>query len=135
MISPFDTRQYVVGIQRAFDVLSNQPKYPPHDIIRVDDSQYQIVLAVAGFKKSDIEVTLDDSKLKITGARIRAVGDDDTDQIDYIYNGISHRSFTKTFGLSDTIEVVGAKVEDGILTIDLKEIVPDTKKTRKIELL
>lgn len=132
MLKPINAHQFLIGINRAFDELSNQPKYPPHDIIRVAPNKYQIVMAVAGFKKSDIDVTLEDSTLKITGAKIRTVGDDSN--IDYIHNGISNRSFKKEFGLSDTIRVLGAKVEDGLLTIDLEEIIPDTKKPTKVNI-
>lgn len=128
-MKPISAHQFLIGINRAFDELSNQPKYPPHDIIRVAPNKYQIVMAVAGFSRADIDITIEDSTLKIVGAKMRTVGDDETD-IDYIYNGISHRSFKKEFGLGETIRVTGAKVEDGLLTIDLEEIVPEKKSTR-----
>ena len=131
-MKPISAHQFLIGINRAFDELSNQPKYPPHDIIRVAPNKYEIVMAVAGFTRSDIDITIEDSTLKIVGAKIRTVGDEEID-IDYIYNGISHRSFKKEFGLSETIRVIGAKVEDGLLTIDLEEIVP-AKKSTKIDI-
>ena len=130
-MKPISAHQFLIGINRAFDELSNQPKYPPHDIIRVAPNKYEIVMAVAGFTRSDIDITIEDSALKIVGAKIRTVGNEI--DIDYIYNGISHRSFKKEFCLSGTIRVIGAKVEDGLLTIDLEEIVP-AKKSTKIDI-
>lgn len=104
-----------------------QSKYPPHDVLRINDNQYQVVLAIAGFSKKDISVTVEDSVLTITGTKVKTVADGETAPV-YIYNGISHKSFKKTFTLQSTIRVTGAKVEDGLLTIDLEEIIPDTKK-------
>ena len=136
MLSTND-RQFLIGFDRAFaqidKMLNNQPKYPPHDIIRVSDTQYQIVLAVAGFKKTDIDVTLDDSMLKIVGAKIHSVADQESAP-DYVYNGISNRSFEKTFRLHESVRVVDATVVDGLLTINLEVIVPETKKPLRIDL-
>jgi molecular chaperone IbpA len=129
-MKPISAHQFLIGINRAFDELSNQPKYPPHDIIRVTPNIYHVVIAVAGFTRSAIDITVEDSTLKISGTKIRTVGDD---EIDYIYNGISHRSFKKEIGLGETIQVIGAKVEDGLLTIELEEIVP-AKKSKKIDI-
>lgn len=104
-----------------------QSKYPPHDVLRIDDTRYQVVLAIAGFSKKDVSVTVEDSVLTITGTKVKSVADGETEPV-YIYNGISHKSFKKTFTLQPTIRVAGAKVEDGLLTIDLEEIIPDAKK-------
>lgn len=132
-----DSRQFVVGFDRAFSEiekhLSTRSKFPPHDVIRVDDTHYQIVLAVAGFTKKDITVTLEDGLLTISGAKIKSVADGE--QLpNYIYNGISHRSFKKTFSIHETVKVNAAKVEDGLLTIDLEEIIPESKKPVSINI-
>lgn len=120
------------GFDEAFNEIEKhlsgtQSKYPPHDVLRINDNQYQVVLAIAGFSKKDISVTVEDSVLTITGTKVKSVADTETAPV-YIYNGISHKSFKKTFTLQSTIRVTGAKVEDGLLTIDLEEIIPDAKK-------
>lgn len=126
------------GFTEAFNEIERhlsgtQSKYPPHDVIRIDDTHYQVVLAIAGFSKKDISVTVEDSTLTITGAKIKTIADGETQPV-YIYNGISHKSFKKTFSLQRNIRVTGAKVEDGLLTIDLEEIVPDSKKPVSINI-
>ena len=135
--SLLDTRQFLVGFDRAFDELEKhiggQNKYPPHDVIKVSEREYNIVLAVAGFTKSDIELTLEDHMLVIKGAKIKTVEDYETRPV-YLYNGISNRAFTKTFKLSETLKVISAKVEDGLLTIRLEEEIPDEKKPVKISI-
>lgn len=132
-----DARQFVVGFENAFrDMekhLSTQSKFPPHDVIQIDDDNYQIVLAVAGFTKKDITVSLEDGLLNITGAKIKSVADGEQ-VTNYIYNGISHRSFKKSFSLHETVKVKSARVADGLLTIDLEKIVPDVKRAVTISI-
>lgn len=137
-LANFLDRQFVVGFDRAFSEiekhLSTQSKFPPHDVIRVDDTKYQIVLAVAGFTKKDITVTLEDGLMTVSGAKIKSVADGEQHLPNYIYNGISHRSFKKTFSIHESVKVNAAKVEDGLLTIDLEEIIPEYKKPVSINI-
>jgi molecular chaperone IbpA len=88
-----------------------------------------VELAVAGFSKDEIEITIADGKLTITGAKA-----DKNEDIQYVYKGIGTRSFTKTLKVIDTIEVQGAEFKDGILRIGLENIIPEHKKPRKIEI-
>ncbi len=103
--------------------------FPPHNIIKLDDNRYLVELAVAGFSKDEIEITIADGKLTITGAKA-----DKNEDIQYVYKGIGTRSFTKTLKVADTIEVQGAEFKDGILRIGLENIIPEHKKPRKIEI-
>ena len=104
-------------------------KFPPHNIIKHNETSYSVELAVAGFNQSDIDVTVKDGLLIIKGDKSR----DDTN-IQYLHKGISNRSFTKTIRLADTIEVKGADLESGVLKIALENIIPESKKPKKIEI-
>jgi molecular chaperone IbpA len=133
--SLLDSRQFLIGFDPLFRELdrqlnNTQTKYPPHDIIKTSEHTYQIVLAIAGFKRSDVEISLDGSSLVITGSKKRL----DDEKLDYIYNGISHRAFRREFTLRDNVVVRSAKVDDGLLTIELEEVIPEEKKPRLIQI-
>jgi molecular chaperone IbpA len=108
------------------DLTKNIPNYPPYNIRKVEDNKYVIELAVAGFGKSDIEITLEDNKLVISGA-----SSDDHDN--FLFKGIANRAFTRTFALDDKIEIQNAEMVNGMLKIALEKIIPEHKKPRKIE--
>lgn len=134
--SLLDSRQFLIGFDPLFRELDKQlsnaqPKYPPHDIIKTSEHHYQIILAVAGFKRSDIEISLDGSSLIIRGAKLKPA---ELSTVEYIYNGISNRAFTREFTLRENVIVKSAKVEDGLLIIDLEEVVPEEKRPRLIEI-
>lgn len=119
-------------IEKVFDSIEKpivQPSYPPHNIVKTDANRYVVELAVAGFAKEDIDVTVEDGCLKIKGSKIEK---DST--IEYLYRGIGNRSFTKTIQIADTIEVRGAELKDGILRIGLENVIPEDKKPKKIEI-
>lgn len=127
-----------LGFERFFDeverMLDNEIKtttqsFPPHNIIKLDDSRYVVELAVAGFTKDEIDVTVADGTLTIKGEK----KDKDTD-VQYLHRGIGTRSFTKSLTVADTIEVKGAEFKDGILRVGLENIIPDHKKPRKIDI-
>lgn len=101
--------------------------YPPYNIVKVDEDNYAIELAVAGFVESDIDIEIKEGILYVLGEK--AAKEEDTD---YLHKGISARSFHRSFTLSDTIVVRGADLQQGILTISLENIVPEEKKPRKI---
>ena len=103
--------------------------FPPHNILKLDDSHYIVELAVAGFSKDEIDITVKDSLLTIKGEK-----EDKTPDVQYLHRGIGTRSFTKTLTIADTIEVKGAEFKDGILRIGLENIIPEHKKPRKIEI-
>jgi molecular chaperone IbpA len=108
---------------------SSSDKYPPHNILKIDEYRYIVELAVAGFSKDEIEITSNDGKLIIKGEKKA-----DETSVEYLHKGISARSFTKAINLIDTIEIQGASYKDGILSIALENIIPESKKPRKIEI-
>jgi molecular chaperone IbpA len=124
---------FFVGFERIADrvnaaaKLSGAQKYPPYNIVKTDDSSYLIELAVAGFKEEDIEIELHDGVITI-------IGDVKTeeDNHEYVYRGIAARGFERRFTLADTVQVEGVTLEQGILTVKLKNVIPEEKKPRKI---
>lgn len=119
-----------VGFDRIFDELMNLPSdsnYPPSNILKVNENTYLIELALAGFKEKDIDITLEDHTLTISGEK-------DDSEIEYVHRGIANRKFKKVFSLADHIEVKGADLSDGILTIRLQEIIPEALKPKHIKI-
>lgn len=138
-LSVFGDRSMLVGfdalvneLERQFD--RPQSKYPPHDIIRLSDTHFRIDLAVAGFTKSDITVTLEKNILTVSGAKIKSV-DEYEDAPVYLHRGIGNRSFKKNFTLNDQVVVQSATVVDGILSINLERIVPEDEAPRTIPII
>ena len=125
---------YTVGfdslLDRLFDTDTHSTGgFPPYNIIKNDEYNYQIEIALAGYDKKDIEIELKEGTLSISSKKI----EDDTSEKNLIHKGISHRSFKRTFTLSDEMKVKGAKMENGMLFIALERIVPDHKKPQMIE--
>jgi len=127
---------YTVGFEDTVKRLSElanttlkAANYPPYDIVKVDDNKYVIEMAVAGFGKQNIEIELADSKLVISGK----LDSDEKNLANILYKGIANRPFHRSFNLADTVEVEGAELVNGILKIWLENIIPDHKKSRKIE--
>ena len=108
------------------DVTKAIPNYPPYNIRKTGENTYSIEVAVAGFAKQDIEITLEDNKLIITGN-----SSDDNDN--FLFKGIANRAFTRTFALDDKIEIQDAALVNGMLKIALERIIPEHKKPKKIE--
>ena len=113
----------------ASDVAKVSSSFPPHNILKLDESRYVVELAIAGFSKDEIEITVENGSLTVKGERKEKDAD-----VQYLHRGIGTRSFTKTLTVADTIEVKGAEFKDGILRIGLENIVPEHKKPRKIEI-
>ena len=137
MRSAFDFSPYrrsSVGFDRLFDMLenstlgSNGEGYPPFDLIRIDDNRYRIEIAVAGFKREDIDITAQQNVLIVRGEKGEVAGSD------YVHRGIANRSFERRFALADHIEVHGADLRDGMLSLDLVREIPEAMKARKIEI-
>ena len=124
-----------VGFDRLFNEFENihsavnSQGYPPYNISKSldDDEVYVITLAVAGFKKADLNVELKDHVLTIKGERDRRRPEED-----YVHRGLSTRKFSKSYRLSEYTEVVGADLNDGILTVNLEVIVPKEKLPKAI---
>ena len=126
-----------VGFDRIFDEMerrfANQvSNYPPHNIIRTGDNTYAIEVAVAGFAKTEIAVTLEDNELTIKGEKVEA---DETLETQYLYRGLASRNFARVFPLAEHIKVQGAEIKDGILTVKLERIVPEELKPRIIDVV
>ena len=103
--------------------------YPPYNIIKEDNETYTIEIAVSGFKRDEIEITSEGGKLYVNGA-IKTARTSDK----YLHRGIGTRDFSHKFVLSDTVVVRDADIVDGLLIINLENIIPEEKKPRKIEI-
>jgi molecular chaperone IbpA len=103
------------------------PNYPPYNIELVSEDQYRITMAVAGFDRSEIEIETERDTLKITG---RKAGQET--QRNFLHRGIASRNFEHSFRLADHVRVVGAKLDNGLLNIELAREIPEALKPRKI---
>jgi len=112
--------------------IKNHNSFPPHNIVKVDDYHYVVELAVAGYSKEEIDITVDSGHLIVKGNKDEKNAD--LADITYLHKGIGLRAFTKTLKIADTVEVRGAEYKDGILRIGLENVIPDSKKPRKIEI-
>lgn len=133
------TNQYdpfAIGFDKFFDrfkELQTQTAkaitYPPYNIKKTGDNTYVIEMAVAGFGKHDIEITLDENILKIDGHVKRDANDDKN----YLFKGIAERPFSRAFTLADTVEIKNAELINGMLRVWLDNILPE-KKPRKVNI-
>ena len=119
-------------INRSFQ-MSKQDNYPPHNIIRTGDNRYIIEMAVAGFLENELDIetvtnNYGQNVLTIRGHRQR---EDDADW-QYLHRGLATRNFERSFPLSENVEIVGATVTNGILTVTLEHKVPETQKPKKV---
>tara|TARA_B110000208_G_scaffold45164_1_gene59883 strand:- start:37 stop:489 length:453 start_codon:yes stop_codon:yes gene_type:complete len=103
--------------------------YPPYNVIKKDDGHFLIEIAVAGFSKNDIDLTLEGGVLTVTGNKKTG-----TDKREYTHRGISARGFERAFTLVDTIKVIGADIVDGLLVIILENNIPEEDKPQTINL-
>lgn len=121
---------FFIGFDRMLDRMKDatpgQNNYPPYNIVKVDDDNYVIELALAGFNDEEIEIEVKDGVLSVEGRK------DEETETKYLHKGISARHFRRTFNLADTIVVGGAEMNNGILTIELENVIPEEKKPRKI---
>lgn len=125
-------RNVFLGFDHIFNELDNISKaandsYPPHNVVKEDELEYVLELAVAGFGEGDISIELKDHILTIEGSREKR-----REQEKYIHKGISARKFKKSFRLSEYTEVVGAELKDGILAIGLEVVLPEEKRPQMI---
>jgi molecular chaperone IbpA len=124
---------FFIGFNRELDRLSTvhnlatRQAYPPYDILKLDEDTYRLSLAVAGFSKTDINVSVDNGTLIIKG-EIAEVKD-----VEVVHKGIAARKFTRTFALGEYMEVSSAELKDGMLTINIVRVVPEDKKPKVIK--
>ena len=130
-----DLRPFSVGFDNIFDHFNlhlentRSVNYPPYNINKIDDFNWNIEIALAGFGKKDIDVSTAENQLTI-----KSIESDDKDEKDTIHRGISKRQFTRSFTLADDVVVNGAELKDGMLTIELEKIVPEEKKPKTIKI-
>ena len=126
-----------VGFDRLLNAFTDLEKsvsenrttsYPPYNILKVDETNYEIQLAVAGFSQDEIEISVENNKLSILG-KLKAARD-----AQYLHRGIATRDFSHDFTLADTVVVEGADMRDGLLIVRLQNVVPETAKPRRIEI-
>ena len=128
-LTPSLFRQMVVGFDDFFDSIdyNYRETYPPYNIRRKADDRYILEIAVAGFRRKDLDVSLDNNTLVVEGMR-------DTTENEYIHKGMSTRSFKRTWSLARYMEVDKADFEDGILKLELKRNLPEELKPKKIKI-
>jgi len=105
--------------------------YPPYNIVKTGDYTYDIELALAGFNKKDINITMEDGMLNIKSS-VEATKDKDEDGV--IHKGIAKRYFSKSFTIAEDVEIKGAELKDGLLKVSMERIIPDHKKARTIQI-
>ena len=123
-------RNMFLGFEDAFKMLdhySSKSEYPPYNIERVSEDKYTLELAVAGFKKEDIDISIEKNTLKIEGESAKK-------DAEYIHKGLASRRFTRAFHLNKYMEVDKADMEDGILKINLVRNVPEEEKPKHIKI-
>ena len=133
-------RPFSVGFDSIFDEFDRMlesterysTNYPPYNIKRVNDTNYRIEVALAGYDKDDIEVELKDSALTVRNKTKEQAIDEKGNGV--IHKGISTRQFERAFTISEDIKVKDAELKNGLLTIDLERIIPDEKKPRLIDI-
>ncbi|HZD90857.1 MAG TPA: Hsp20 family protein, partial [Pseudolabrys sp.] len=122
-----------VGFDRLFDMMNQslrlepEDNYPPFNIVRTGENHYRITLAVAGFKPGQINVTVNENLLIVTGT-----AEDQTEPGEYLHRGIAGRSFERRFNLADHVQVKSASLEQGLLAITLERELPEAMKPRRI---
>ena len=128
--------RYSVGFDRmqrlldsALERSESAPSYPPYNIELVGENAYRITMAVAGFGEGDLDVTVKENQLTVTGRSDRT-----DEQVSYLHRGIATRAFERRFDLADHVKVTGANIANGMLTISLERQVPEEQKPRKVEI-
>ena len=129
--------RYAIGFDHLMDHLvtlhSNNNlttnEYPPYDIIKEGENNYKIELAVAGFKKEELSIQLKENTLTIKGETNTKNSDGE-----YLHKNIARRSFSKGFSLADNIEIGSASFEDGVLSVNLTQNIPEEQKPKEIKI-
>jgi molecular chaperone IbpA len=125
-----------VGFDRLVNTLDSASRvgesalsYPPYNIEKVSEDAYRIVMAVAGFGEGDLDITAKENSLVISGKKDKAEGES---EVSYLHRGIANRTFERRFDLADHIKVTGAKLDNGLLAVELVREIPEAMKPRSI---
>jgi molecular chaperone IbpA len=126
----------LVGFDRIFNDMERQftnqvSNYPPFNISKVSDNHYQIDIAVTGFNKDEIAVTVEANELTVRGERKRS---DDT-EVEYLHRGLALRDFERTFTLAEHMKIRSALIQNGILSIRIEREIPEEMKPRVIDIV
>jgi molecular chaperone IbpA len=137
-------RPVTVGFDNIFDHFERmfdgdvmnipQVNYPPYNIVKTGENTYDIELALAGFSKNDIDVEYSDNVLTVKSIKKAENVQEGERNNGMLHQGISKRLFSKSFTVSDDVEVKGAELKDGLLKISLERIIPESKKPRTIKI-
>jgi molecular chaperone IbpA len=135
-------RPVTVGFDNVFDhfermfdddfSMANTPSFPFYNIVKQGNNKYDIQIALAGYNKDDVEVGLEDGVLSIKSKKEDKKEESKDGEI--LHKGIAKRYFSKSFTIADDVEVKGAELKDGLLTVSLERIIPESKKARTIEI-
>ena len=125
--------KFGIGFDSMLDELiratnQQQTNYPPYNVIRNDEDHFTIEVAVAGFREGEVSVTVEKNVLTISGSQKNAI----PENVEYLHRGISARDFVRHWTLAEHVEIVGAILRDGILTLDLERKVPEEQKPKSI---
>lgn len=116
-------------LDNAFRAEQSNTSYPPYDIEALDEHRYSISLAVAGFTQEELDIQVERGVLTVKGKKA-----DDQTKRNYLYQGIASRAFERKFNLADHVEITGAKLVNGLLTIELKHELPEAMKPKRVEI-
>ena len=119
--------------ERMFDTQFDSisvPNFPPYNIVKTGDNKYDVELALAGFNKKDIDVTVEDGVMTIKSIVTETKEKEDG----VIHKGIAKRMFSKSFTIADDVEVKGAELKDGLLKVSLERIIPESRKAKTISI-
>jgi len=127
----------LVGFDTMFDQMERRfssqvsNNYPPHNIIKTDENQYEIQIAVTGFSKAEVSVTVENNILVVKGESMTT----DYAPEQYLHRGLATRDFAREFPLAEHIEVTGAKIENGMLIVTLVRNIPESAKPKVIDIV
>ena len=122
---------FFIGFNRELSRLNtahktNSQSYPPYDLLKLDEDTYRLSLAIAGFTKDDLKISVDNGTLIIKGEIVEVT------DAEVVHKGIADRKFVRSFALGEYMEVTGAEMKDGMLYIDVVRVVPEEKKPKEI---
>jgi molecular chaperone IbpA len=124
---------FFIGFNRELARLNtahktNSQSYPPYDLLKLDEDTYRLSIAVAGFSKENINVSVDNGTLIIKGEIVEVT------DAEVVHKGIAGRKFVRSFALGEYMEVTGAEMKDGMLHINVDRVIPEDKKPKTIEI-
>lgn len=138
-LARFDTNalnRALLGFDQLFDNFEQRfgnqinNNYPPYNVIKHDENTYEIEVAVTGFQQNEITVEIDQNQLIVKGHKDRQ----DLDKVSYLHRGLATRDFTRSWTLAEHMEVGQGSVKNGVLTIEIKRVIPDSLKPRVLNL-